>query len=183
MALGGFLAQVGRKMVPRGFSETFPAVRLALVGSQVEVQNFTFMLKNYLKRAFEGHRRHFCRVLKKDLNIEASWDQFVIDFGTVLGGLGETKKRFSLESGYNFEIFSDLDISCLLDSQKPRFWLRSGGQVGVRKCTSWLQEASWADVQLVFEEPKMRSKKTCNKSHASRCRSLQAMQVRIPGVP
>ena len=59
---------------------------------QVEAQIFTFMLKNRLKMAPEGFRRRFSRVLKTELNIEASWDRFSIEVGTILGAmLGETE--------------------------------------------------------------------------------------------
>ena len=71
---------------------------------QVGLPNFTFMLRSCLKRALEGIWRHFSRVLKVDLNIEGSWDRFLINFGTVSGGAGEAKKRLSLETGYNFHI-------------------------------------------------------------------------------
>ena len=163
-------AQDGPKMVPRGFSKASPAVRLALGGSQVEGPNFVFMLQSHPERSFEGHRRPFFRAQNMDPNIEGSWERFLMNLLMVSGGVVEAKKGFSLERGYNFHIFSDLNISCHLDSQKCRFRLRFGGQVGVQKCTSWLQEASWADEKAVLEGPEIMSGSSFEKCRASRCR-------------
>ena len=54
-------------------------------------------------------------MLNIHFNIEGSWHRFLVDLWWVLGGVGGAKKRFSLESGYIFDIFGYLKISCLLD--------------------------------------------------------------------
>ena len=117
---------------------------------QLGLQNLLLMLKNRLKRAFQGHRRRFFGVLKKHLNIEGSGDRFSIDCGRSSGSPGEAKMWFLHVRGYNFHIFGDLNISCLLETQKHRFWVRLGVQVGVRKRTSWFQEANISALKLFF---------------------------------
>ena len=73
------------------------------------------MLKKSFRGPPGGSGRGFQRVLNIHFNIEGSWHRFLVDFWWVLGGVGGAKKRFSLESGYNFDIFGYLKISCLLD--------------------------------------------------------------------
>ena len=127
---GGFLAQDRPEMLPRAFSEASPAVRQALVGSEVEGQNVTFMFKKRLKRLPRGVRRRFQKVSKKEPKREGSQDRFFIDFGRVLEGLGKAKTGFSLKSGTHFDIFGSCNISSLLNPQNHRFWLRVGDQDG-----------------------------------------------------
>ena len=94
-----------------------------------------------------------------DLNIEGTQDRFSIDFGTVWGGPGSLKIVFSYHSGTIFTIFGLLNIKSNLSHQKPRFWLRFGGHVGVEKLTSCLQEASWGRRKEFFRGPKKGRKK------------------------
>ena len=83
-------------------------------------------------------------MLKMNLNIEGTQDRFFIDFRTVWGRPGPLKIVFSYHSGTIFTIFGLLNIKSNLSHQKPRFWLRFGGHVGVQKSRHQLQEASWA---------------------------------------
>ena len=63
------------------------------LGGHLGAPNFTFLLETRPKRVSGGLRAAFLRVLKKDLNLEGSWDQFLIDFGTVSGVAGGAKNR------------------------------------------------------------------------------------------
>ena len=74
-----------------------------------------------------------------------------------MGGPGTSKKRFSLESGSNFHIFSYLKIRCLLDPQKPRFWEGFGSQVGCQNRPCGRQEGA--------ERPNKDTKKEAEKRH------------------
>ena len=66
-------------------------------------------------------------------------------------GPGEAKTGFSLESGTNFDIFTSCNISCLLNPENHRFWLRFGGQVGLVKRPRRRQEATREAEKLLFE--------------------------------
>ena len=100
--------------------------------------------------------------------MEGSWDPCSIDFGTVSGGPGEAKIWFSLRSGYNFDIFGYSNISRLSNSQKHRFYVRFGGQVGVRKRTSWLPEPKISGLKLLFGGSKHRSRMDIEKKSEKR---------------
>ena len=64
------------------------------LGGQDEGQNFTFMLKNNLRRPPGGSGRGFLRVLKTLCNIEASKDRFFDNFGRIWGAAREAKLCF-----------------------------------------------------------------------------------------
>ena len=70
----------------------------------------------------EGLWRRFLRVLKIGLNMEASWDRFSIDFGTISGALlggPKATKHWPAWVRKHFGLFSaHLNISCLLGSKK-----------------------------------------------------------------
>ena len=102
------------------------------------------MEKKNTKRPPGAIQGRSCRVSKRDLKMEGTWDRFFIDFGTVWGGPGPLKILFSYHSGTDFTIFGFLNITCNLRHQKPQFWVRFGGHVGVQKSRHQLQEASWA---------------------------------------
>ena len=108
---------------------------------QVGSQNFTFFYKIASKRAPGGLRGRFKRVSKKDLNIEASWDRFSVDFGSVLASPEDPKMWPPLRREANFHVFACFKLRALLDPQKPRFWLLFGSQVGPRSRLFWPQEA------------------------------------------
>ena len=112
------------------------------LGGHLGAPNFTFLLETRPKRVSGGLRAAFLRVLKKDLNLEGSWDRFLIDFGTVSGAAGGAKIVFSLQRESNFDIFGYLKLRCLLDPQKHRFWLRFGEQVGHQNRPCWGQEGA-----------------------------------------
>ena len=82
--------------------------------------------------------------------MEASWDRFSIDFGTISGALLGGPKATKHWPAWVRKHFGYLKIRWLLKYQKHRFWLHFGSQVGVGKRRSWLQEASW-DVEKVVK--------------------------------
>ena len=78
-------------------------------------------------------------MLKNELNIEASWDRFFIDFWWVLGCPGEAKMCSKCRTLIKFWVFARFNISCLLDTKKCGFWVRFGSQVRLQKRPSWLK--------------------------------------------
>ena len=77
-----------------------------------------------------------------------------MDFGRVLGGPRKAKMWFSLRREANFDIFGSCNISWFLNTKKPRFWLRFGGQVGLQKRTCWLQEGKMSGQEEFFGHQK-----------------------------
>ena len=129
------------------------------------------MLKNRLKMVLEGLWRRFLRVLKIGLNMEASWDRFSIDFGTISGALlggPKATKHWPAWVRKHFGLFSaHLNISCLLGSKKYRFWIHFGLQDEVQNRTRWLQEGSWTKRSKFLRGPTSMSKNRWKKSHAT----------------
>ena len=94
-------------------STPLPGIGINVNGRQHNPE--PFMLKKSFRGPPGGSGRGFQRVLNIHFNIESSWHRVLVDFWWVLGGVGEAKIRFSLRSGYNFDIFGYLKITCLLD--------------------------------------------------------------------
>ena len=135
----------------------------------------------------EGLWRRFLRVLKIGLNMEASWDRFSIDFGTISGALlggPKATKHWPAWVRKHFGLFlTHLNISYLLESKKHRFWEVFGSQVGYRKRVTWVQEASWAEVTNFFGGPKEHSQmshKKCVKKSTQENQENLEIGVGVP---
>ena len=92
---------------------------------------FQFVVEQQLKRPSGRLQAGFFCASKDCLRIQPSWRPFGINFWRILRCPGEAKTRFSLESGTNLSIFGNLNMGTLLDSRKPRFWVRFGCFLGL----------------------------------------------------